>query len=127
LTRWQDMVVAATRAARDAVPPERAAAAAAAAAGLGLSDEARAQYAADTGAVLPVDREPPAQPLTDRQVRIAELIADGRVNREIAEALYVSVRTVEAEVRRAREALGLPSRTAVGAWAARQRDNRSTR
>jgi predicted ATPase/DNA-binding CsgD family transcriptional regulator len=120
---WQDRVGAAADAARAALPPARAAEAEAA--GHGLTREELLRYAVDGDAVLPADRGPIGAPLTDRQRRVAQLIAEGRTNREIAEYLHTSVRTVEAEVRTAREALRLGSRTAVGAWAARQRDSGS--
>ena len=42
---------------------------------------------------------------------IAELIADGHTNREIAEQLYVSRRTVETHVAHAFQKLGVRSRT----------------
>ncbi len=122
---WHDRVAAAAETARAALGPDRSAEAEAA--GHGLTREALSRYAADRDAVLPADRQPVGAPLTDRQRRIAQLIAEGRTNREIAERLHTSVRTVEAEVRSAREALRLGSRTAVGAWSARQRDSGSRR
>lgn len=52
--------------------------------------------------------------LTRREKEIALLIADGLGNREIAQRLYLSVRTVESHVYQARAKLGLPSRAELG-------------
>jgi DNA-binding NarL/FixJ family response regulator len=49
--------------------------------------------------------------LTATERRIAELAADGRSNREIAGELFVSERTVEANLTRAYRKLGVRSRT----------------
>ncbi|MFJ8738278.1 LuxR C-terminal-related transcriptional regulator [Embleya sp. NPDC127516] len=48
--------------------------------------------------------------LTDAEQRIAELVADGRGNRDIAASLYVSVKTVEAVLTRIYRKLGVRSR-----------------
>lgn len=49
--------------------------------------------------------------LTKTERRIAELAAEGRSNREIAGELFVSERTVEANLTRAYRKLGVRSRT----------------
>ena len=49
--------------------------------------------------------------LTETEQRVASLAAEGRSNREIAAALYVSVGTVEAHLSRVYRKLGLRSRT----------------
>jgi DNA-binding CsgD family transcriptional regulator len=49
--------------------------------------------------------------LTETERRIAELAADGRSNREIAGELFVTERTVEANLTRAYRKLGVRSRT----------------
>jgi DNA-binding NarL/FixJ family response regulator len=48
--------------------------------------------------------------LTDRQREIIELVATGLSNKEIAERLVTSVRTVEGHVYRAYQRLGAESR-----------------
>ncbi|WP_406280771.1 LuxR C-terminal-related transcriptional regulator [Embleya sp. NBC_00896] len=48
--------------------------------------------------------------LTDAEQRIAELVADGSGNRDIAASLYVSVKTVEAVLTRIYRKLGVRSR-----------------
>jgi DNA-binding CsgD family transcriptional regulator len=90
-----------------------------------LSDAQRAVAAA--GATLWSDKierererlgEPAAQPgadsnltLTGAERRCAELAASGATNREIAAALFVSVKTVEATLSRSYRKLGVRSRT----------------
>ena len=54
--------------------------------------------------------------LTERERQVAALIAQGTSNREIAEALSITVRTVEAHITRSLDKLGLKSRAAIAAW-----------
>jgi DNA-binding CsgD family transcriptional regulator len=49
--------------------------------------------------------------LTPTEARVAELVADGRSNKQVADALFVSVRTVEANLTRIYAKLGIHSRT----------------
>ncbi|MFE2292644.1 LuxR C-terminal-related transcriptional regulator [Streptomyces sp. NPDC059452] len=53
--------------------------------------------------------------LTDAERRIAELVTEGRGNRDIAAALYVSVKTVEAALTRIYRKLGVRSRVQLTA------------
>lgn len=48
--------------------------------------------------------------LTERELEVAQLVAQGASNREIAEALYLSVRTVEVYLGRAFRKLGVTTR-----------------
>jgi DNA-binding NarL/FixJ family response regulator len=69
------------------------------------------QLATDCGGLCtPALRNPIGQPLTDRQREIIELVATGLSNKEIAERLVTSVRTVEGHVYRAYQRLGAESR-----------------
>jgi DNA-binding CsgD family transcriptional regulator len=69
------------------------------------------QLATDCGGLCtPALRNPMGQPLTDRQREIIELAAAGLSNKEIAERLVTSVRTVEGHVYRAYQRLGAGSR-----------------
>jgi DNA-binding CsgD family transcriptional regulator len=52
----------------------------------------------------------PAGGLTPTEERVAELVAEGRSNKEVADALFVSVRTVEANLTRIYAKLGIRSR-----------------
>jgi DNA-binding NarL/FixJ family response regulator len=49
--------------------------------------------------------------LTATERRVADLVAAGRKNREVADELFVSVKTVEANLRRVYQKLGVRSRT----------------
>jgi DNA-binding CsgD family transcriptional regulator len=55
--------------------------------------------------------------LTEREREVAALIAQGKSNREIAERLVVTVRTVEAHITRILDKLGFKSRTEIATWA----------
>jgi class 3 adenylate cyclase/DNA-binding CsgD family transcriptional regulator len=54
--------------------------------------------------------------LTAREREVAALIAQGKSNREIAEALVVSERTIEAHVRNVLSKLGFTSRAQIAVW-----------
>jgi DNA-binding CsgD family transcriptional regulator len=49
--------------------------------------------------------------LTETELRVARLVADGRSNKEVAAELFVSVRAVEANLSRVYAKLGIESRT----------------
>jgi DNA-binding CsgD family transcriptional regulator len=89
--------------ARDAL--ERAAAAFDALDSPGWADEVRSELAR-VGARRPT----PSGELTPAERRVVELAADGSSNKEIALALFVSVRTVEAHLSHAYAKLGVRSR-----------------
>jgi predicted ATPase/DNA-binding CsgD family transcriptional regulator len=56
--------------------------------------------------------------LTKRQQEIAELVARGMSNKEIAEALVIGRRTVESHVENILATLGVHSRTQIASWLA---------
>lgn len=58
-------------------------------------------------------RAPSAGGLTPTELRIAELVCDGRSNRDVAAALFVTVKTVESNLTRIYAKLGVSSRTAL--------------
>ena len=60
------------------------------------------------------------EPLTDRELAVARLVAQGLSNRELAGRLGIAERTVQAHLDRVRAKLGLRSRTQVASWAARR-------
>ena len=51
--------------------------------------------------------------LTAREMEIARLVRDGRTNRQIARALGLSTKTVEAHLSRIFAKLSIPSRTVL--------------
>jgi DNA-binding CsgD family transcriptional regulator len=58
-------------------------------------------------------REPTAQPLTQRELRVLELVARGATNREVATRLQVSEATVKTHLVHAFGKLGVSDRTAA--------------
>jgi non-specific serine/threonine protein kinase len=63
-------------------------------------------------------------PLTRREAEVAQLLADGLSNREIAERFHLSIRTVESHVDHILTKLQLPNRTRVAAWFLARRTGR---
>lgn len=57
--------------------------------------------------------EPAAPELSDRELEVVALLADGRSNKDIAEALYLSVNTVRNHVQRISRKLGVNSRLEI--------------
>jgi DNA-binding NarL/FixJ family response regulator len=70
----------------------------------------------------PAAAVPPQPPLQDgpslsaREKKVAELVADGLTNRQIAAALYLSQRTVESHVSSILRKLGCSRRATVASW-----------
>jgi DNA-binding CsgD family transcriptional regulator len=60
-------------------------------------------------------------PLTDRELEVAALVAEGLTNKEIATRLRLSVRTAENHVLNVMNKLGLDNRAQVAAWFTRTR------
>lgn len=91
-------------------------AAAAAFASLGITKDAAKcrQLAARFQPGTPRGRKSYGDDLSPREGEVVELVAAGRTNKQIAEALYLSPRTVEHHVARAMRKLGLSSRAAFG-------------
>jgi len=67
------------------------------------------------GLCTPAMRTPLGIPLTGRQRDVIELVAAGLSNRQIAERLVMSVRTVEGHVYRACQRVGASSREDLAA------------
>ena len=99
-----------------------------------LMDQGRGLTLAEA-VVLGFD-EPPQEPgplesspeLTRRERQVADLVATGLTNREIAATLHLSVRTVEVHVDHILTKLGFRTRTRLAAWVhdeARQADTGS--
>ncbi len=64
---------------------------------------------------LPAERRPARgwAAMTDSELAVARLVADGLTNREVAERLYISPHTVSGHLRHAFEKLGINSRVAL--------------
>lgn len=56
-------------------------------------------------------------PLTDRDIQVLRLLAEGHTNAEVAGRLYLSLRTVEAHRARLRAKLGLQTRAELNRYA----------
>jgi predicted ATPase/DNA-binding CsgD family transcriptional regulator len=92
------------------------------AAGAGLSfDEAVALASAGPGARPAVRPHRRLGELTEREAEVARLVAAGLTNREIAESLVLSVRTVETHVDRILTKVGLHNRSRLAVWLQEQR------
>jgi DNA-binding NarL/FixJ family response regulator len=87
----------------------------------------RSQALVAEGRTMPKDRWLPyalgeaelaqhTNPLTPRETEIAEMVAEGMRNREIAAKLVISQRTVETHVNHILRKLDLRSRTQIVAW-----------
>ncbi len=63
------------------------------------------------------DRRNGTSLLTDREVQVARLIADGLTNGEMATRLRISERTVDAHLEHIRNKLGLRTRAQIAVWA----------
>ena len=58
-----------------------------------------------------------SEPLTERESEVLTLLAQGHTNKDIAQALFLSVRTVEAHLRSIFAKLAVNSRTEAVLWA----------
>lgn len=67
----------------------------------------------------PIDRAL-IEALSERETEIVRLLGQGLTNKDIAQTLIVSVRTVEAHLRNLYDKLGVRSRTEAALWAVRQ-------
>jgi len=86
------------------------------------SDDAAALARAALHEADPAPAPPPRRPasrpggLTRREAQVADLVAAGRTNRQIARALTISEKTVEVHVHNVIAKLGAQSRTEVATW-----------
>ena len=79
--------------------------------------ESPAPGAVEPGPVL--DGDPEVGRLTIREREVARLIVAGRTNREMADALVLSERTVDSHVRNIMAKLEVGARAQIAAWAVR--------
>jgi len=81
-----------------------------------LGDRAR-RVLRDLGERLRPPRQVVTGDLSDRELQVVRLVADGFSNKEIADRLYISPRTVTTHLQHVYQRLGLASRTALIRWA----------
>jgi ATP/maltotriose-dependent transcriptional regulator MalT len=87
-----------------------------------LAQEQAVAYALGDSAVLDEGRPPVApSPLTRRETEVAELVAEGLSNPEIAERLVISTRTAQGHVENILRKLGFTSRAMIAAWVTHRR------
>ncbi|WP_084000251.1 ATP-binding protein [Actinomadura kijaniata] len=79
-------------------------------------------YALDQTAALAPSRGEPCggSPLSPRERQVAELVAQGMSNREIAERLVISRRTADSHIEHILGKLGFNSRTQIAVWMTRR-------
>jgi DNA-binding NarL/FixJ family response regulator len=77
-------------------------------AGRALAALARGEPVSDDGLI---------EPLSQREVEVLRLLAQGMTNKDIAQTLILSVRTIEAHLRNIFGKLGVRSRTEAALWA----------
>ncbi|MFG1925634.1 response regulator transcription factor [Cryptosporangium sp. NPDC048952] len=58
-----------------------------------------------------------SNPLTDRELDIVALVADGRTNAEIGAELYITAGTVKTHLAHVQQKLGVANRVGIAAWA----------
>jgi two-component system, NarL family, response regulator NreC len=78
--------------------------------GLVLDPEVARTAMEDSGPTAPADADP-YEALTDREKQVLKLVAEGLANKEVAEALGISVKTAMTHREHVMEKLGLHNRT----------------
>jgi non-specific serine/threonine protein kinase len=73
---------------------------------------------------IPATGTQPLAPLTPREQQVAELVAQGLSNKDIATRLVIAQRTAEGHVERILAKLGFTTRTHLAAWVIDQRESR---
>jgi DNA-binding CsgD family transcriptional regulator len=87
-------------------------------AAIGLALGERAHVAAATAG----DTVPSS--LSKREAEVAELVADGLTNKQIAARLFISEHTVDSHIRNILNKLGFNSRAQIAAWMASSNQSR---
>ncbi|WP_063043850.1 protein kinase domain-containing protein [Nocardia pseudovaccinii] len=90
--------------------------------GAALSFDAAIAYALGES-VSPEQMETAGRKLTKREREVAELIAEGLTNRQIAARLVISPRTAQGHVEHLLTKLGFTSRAQIAAWVAASQNN----
>ncbi|GAB2832390.1 ATP-binding protein [Lentzea nigeriaca] len=90
--------------------------------GLGLSLAEANEYALNETPRATPSPDGLARTLTRREQQVAELVAEGLTNKEIAARLVIAPRTAETHVENILTKVGLSNRTQMAAWVKEQRD-----
>lgn len=83
---------------------------------LALAQGARGRESGAGNDAASVRRQRAVSPLTAREYEVANLVAEGLTNRQIAESLVISRRTAETHVQQILTKLGVDSRTRIARW-----------
>jgi DNA-binding CsgD family transcriptional regulator len=75
----------------------------------------------------PAKQTEPWYPLSEREFEVAQLVAAGLTNRQIAERLVVAPKTISAHITHILTKLGAARRAEIGAWSATVRQDTSQR
>ncbi len=116
------LALAALLAGEDAAAEAREALAAFEALGAGPDADAAAARLRELGIAVSRGGRAPAGRLTRRESEVLSLLAEGLSNRELAERLFLSRKTVEHHVRNVLAKLGLRNRTEAAAYLLRHRE-----
>jgi predicted ATPase/DNA-binding CsgD family transcriptional regulator len=81
-----------------------------------IIDDALAVEERQSGAQARSRSKPHKMALTERELEVAALVSRGLTNRQIAERLVLSERTIDAHLERIRNRLGVRSRVEIAAW-----------
>ena len=82
---------------------------------IGIGPDAELRYGCTVMPAKPV-ASPAEHPLTEREVQIARCVADGLTNRQVAERLDISVKTVSSHLDNIYARLQVSSRVALTRW-----------
>ncbi|WP_344679276.1 ATP-binding protein [Saccharopolyspora taberi] len=95
-------------------------------AGSALSADEAVRYALGEPEPPAAADRPAAVPLSRRENEVAELVAKGMTNREIAQHLVIARRTAETHIDHILTKLGFTSRAQIAAWVAENRNRTNT-
>ena len=88
---------------------------------LSLDDAVPFALEAEATRIQPPPAPAEPSPLTRRELEVADLVADGLSNPEIAARLVISVRTAQGHVENILRKLGFNSRSLIAAWVTERR------
>jgi ATP/maltotriose-dependent transcriptional regulator MalT len=86
-----------------------------------LSDEVAPAAPESPPSGVKTDEPPTTDPLSAREREVAAMVAQGMSNRQIAQELFLSERTIENHISKILRKLGRSSRTEIATWATEQR------